>query len=156
MTTNAQSGFVMLRVAGFVFVIGIIAAIVTTVRLWGAPSVDELVSAHPTPLTDVPTDVDTSILAPTFTVGEDLDGDKAQLEEKLFIPLRNFYATKKERLASVSVVSSSDEEHTTKVQMILLNEENEEQTLEFFFDREGEERDEDFPTWTLSDLDNTN
>ncbi|MAF81015.1 hypothetical protein CL628_03300 [bacterium] len=155
MTKKTQSGFILLRLAGLLFIIGLIAAGVTTYRLWGAPSVDELVSTDPTPIAETPNEIDGSFLLPEFQISDDLSEDRAELETKLFIPLRNHYATRDERLGDVSISLTEDEEHTAKVTMTLVTSGGE-RTLEFFFDREGEEQDEDWPTWTLSNLDNTN
>jgi len=155
MTTQAQSGFILLRLAGLLFIIGLIAAGVTTYRLWGAPSVDELVSTHPTPIAETPSEIDGSFLLPEFQVSADLSADRAELETKLFIPLRNHYATRDERLGNVSIALSEDEEHTAEVTMTLVTDEDE-RTLKFFFDKDGEEQDQEWPDWTLSNLDNTN
>jgi len=156
MTANTTSGFLLLRLAVLIFVIGLLAAGVATIRLFGAPQVENLVGTHPTPLTEKPADVDNSILLPGFVVDESLKDDQSELEQQLYAPLRSYYATRDERLGEVRITTSEDEEHTTEVVMTLISAEETGGTrIEFFYDRAGDDRTGGYPLWTPSHLDNT-
>ena len=155
MTTGLGSGFLLMRLAVLVFICGILAAGIATVRAYGIASPQKLFrNPDPTNIAETAPTIDTSILSPDFAVSEDLAEHYSELEKKLFIPLRNFYATRDERLRQVNVVAAPDEDHSTEVSVLLMTKDGEE-IKTFFFDREGEEQNGEFPEWTLSEFDNT-
>jgi len=147
LSSSSERGSALLTVAIILFVISLAAA--GGVAAWQRwrPPLDE------TPVTaDDAADDD---LVALFIVDELLDADTEELRRFLYEPLRQYYATQPERLLTVVVNPSDEEEHTTSVSLTVqpLAGGNE-QTQTFFYDRGGEEHDGDFPPWEPSLLDN--
>lgn len=149
-TSSPASGFLLLRLAVLLLIVAGVAAGFTSWRLWQrSTTITEQSTPHVPPLTND----DNSILLPNFTVDPKLAAAEAELTQRLFIPMRNFYATREERLGDVAVTTSTDEEHTTIV-TVSLSENGQSRQVTFFFDRQGDDRDGDFRPWSLSDFDN--
>ena len=156
LTRGKQKGAVFaLSLVFFVISLTIVASL--KLWLWGQQSGENLLLFNQGTVTDnvVEDSALDELLQPQFSVGSGLQQDTAVLTEKLFEPLRQFYATSDDRLGDVVILESKDEEHSAKVEYELETAAGVATKIFFFYDREGEDRSGDWRGWEPSLLDNT-
>jgi hypothetical protein len=156
-TPTDQRGGLILSLALTVFFLALIAAGFVLWQLWrdGGDWSDfktlVMTGQRPTPAsTTTPADP----LLPTVQVDRSLQDQYVELETSLITPLRAYYATKPERLGTITVEPADTEQHTTRVTFELWNG-SESTTHRFFYDRTGEERQGPYPAWEPTLLDVT-
>ena len=146
MRSAAQRGSVLLPAAVFVFTISLLVAggALYYTRFRGEAKTVSDETMVGTPLVALEAD---------FVADAFREDEQRELRERLYMPLREYYATQSERLVSVAVSPSEDVEHTTEVVVRVQSGDGSRDHV-FFYDRTGEERNGEFPVWELSLYDN--
>lgn len=155
----SEAGSIWISLSLLVLLAAIVAVGGVGWLLWndadGSPEqLQQLLTSHQLP----PAPVETTTpdpLRPTVIISPALKEDTAQLETKLISPLRAYYATKSERLGTITVDQATSDEHTAQVTFELISGGNATQHT-FYYDRQGPDKNGNYPTWEPSLLDKTN
>lgn len=137
-----QAGTILLGVSLIVFICSMAVAAVIWWQLRGQQLVAGLTTSSPLPAEQ------TDVLSPAVTVDPKLEGERANLQTNLVEPLRNYYATKRERLTTITIEALPEDEeksYRAKVWLNTLSPTGEEQRLSFPYD---------LSPWNPSMLDN--
>lgn len=145
-----QRGSILLSVSVIIFLISLTAA----GGAWYVRQSRQLTDTALPSLAPAPDSL-TAVLDPTVTVDRELESERANLHKNLITPLRQYYATKDERLAAIHVaplpvededeVEDTDNTERARVSLRVIPPEGEEQTISFRYD---------LTPWTPSMLDN--
>lgn len=160
--TTAAGGIGLTLLVG-TFIVALIAALSVAFLLWrdagySFTALSHVLRYRTLPATTPSPNLTADLLAPTFTVDPALGSDYAELERQLFAPMRQYYATKAERLSAVVVTPApageSETAHTTRVVYTVYTATGAEERT-FYYDRTGEGGAGSFPRWEPSLLDVT-
>lgn len=158
MSIGSQRGSMLLSLSLLVFVVAVLACVVVGWLLWqdagqSWPAWQQLVLHRSRPVSVSPTPT-VDALRPSVTIDSALKNQAQELEDQLVTPLREYYATKSERLGTIAIMPSDKPNHSTKVSYQLMSGQDQAQTT-FYYDRSGEDKQGPFPTWSPSLLDIT-
>ncbi|MDP3997678.1 MAG: hypothetical protein U1C49_00490 [Candidatus Andersenbacteria bacterium] len=146
---HSNTGGIVTALVLLVFITSLATAGFITFRLWRSnqllPSTQPIEPSAPAVNTNDP-------LSPQFTIDPSLEKYRGQINEKLWQPLRDYYATRDQRLTSLTVTSSPDEEHQIESNLKLTNTDGSVQDITFFYDPD---ENSNLPDWTPSLLDKT-
>lgn len=150
---SSQRGSILLTVSLLLFLVSATAAgyvaLKTNENLSRAIAPAFLVAATVAP--SINPSASTDPLLPPLSLESPLEQKREEMTQQLFEPLRQYYATKTERLKSVSV-SVAKKPHFAEVTYVL-SAVSATETHTFFYDLE--KKTGRLPVWNLSLLDNT-
>ena len=93
-------------------------------------------------------------LSPQLTIDPAFSAQEEELKKNLVSPLRQYYATRTERLGNISIEQIHSDKHTSRVTFdLMLGGAN--KTISFYYDQVEDHNKLIFPQWNPGMLDNT-
>lgn len=148
--STVYQGSIMMSLAVIIFLLSLGAAAFITWQLQGLPWANNL-SARA--LAPVPVASNAIPLTPGLTIAPELEQYRPQIMSELVDPLRQYYATKTERLGDIAVAVSNVKKYAAKIRIELQTEVGQ-NTATFYF---GAAKDgaAQFTPWDPSAFDQT-